>query len=207
MNCYYHSDQQAEYTCLECGKTICESCVRKDGDKAICKVCEEAIQGNINYGYNKFFGFILSFIPGASHMYLGFMDRGLTLLLGFIGLIFFMNVTNSNLMPFPLIVLFFYGFFDAYHLKRKIDNRETIIYRRFNIDRIYYAYGFIAIGTIVLINVILDDYIFNFMTYAAIQRMRSIIFPLLLIVAGVVMIMRIKKKEDKVVIEHDIEEN
>ncbi len=206
MNCYFHPDKQGEYTCLECGKTICESCVRKDADKAICKVCEEAIQGGINYGYNKFLGFILSLFPGAGHMYLGFMDMGITLLLSFVGMIFFTSVTHSDLIPFLIVVLCFYSFFDAYHLRRKINNRETIIYYRLNIDRIYLAYGFVGIGTVVLLNVILDDYIFGLMTYAGMQRIRSIVFPLLLISAGILMIMRIKKKEDKVVIEHDPKE-
>lgn len=206
MNCYYHPDKQGEYTCLECGKTLCESCVRKDGDKTICNMCEESIQGDINYGYSKFLGFVLSLFPGAGHMYLGFMERGLTLLLSFVGLMFFSSIIHSNIVPFIMIVLYFYSFFDAYHLRRKIDNRETIIYQKFNIDKVYLAYGCVAVGSILLLNVIVDDYVRDFLTYATIQRLRNIIFPLLLIAAGVILIMRIKKKEEKVVIEHDLEE-
>lgn len=63
----------------------------------------------------------LSIIPGAGHMYLGLLNRGLQLMSIFFFSAFLMGWLNMSLFLFILPVIWFYSLFDAYHL---IDNEN-----------------------------------------------------------------------------------
>jgi len=62
---------------------------------------------------NRFFTFILSFMPGLGHMYLGFMKRGTSIMTVFLGIIFLAVSLDLGAICFILPVIWFYSFFDA----------------------------------------------------------------------------------------------
>ena len=67
---------------------------------------------------NKFWKFIFSFVPGAGHMYLGMMKKGVVLMLGFLGL---MGIAATMALSFLLCILpaiWFYAFFDTHNMGR-----------------------------------------------------------------------------------------
>lgn len=70
---------------------------------------------------SKFWAFVLSFMPGVGHYYLGLMQRGLQFNLLFFGVIFVMAVSNLGLLGFLIPVLWFYALFDALLIVNKLE--------------------------------------------------------------------------------------
>ncbi|MCM1121875.1 MAG: hypothetical protein NC416_04770 [Eubacterium sp.] len=65
---------------------------------------------------SRFWLFIWSLVPGAGVMYLGFMKMGLSLMLGFMGLIAVAAITNLGVLAIFPIAMWFYSFFYSNHL-------------------------------------------------------------------------------------------
>lgn len=61
----------------------------------------------------KFFTFIFSLIPGAGHMYLGFMKLGLSIMTVLFALLFISSWLRVGPILYILPILWFYSFFDA----------------------------------------------------------------------------------------------
>ncbi|MFA9465196.1 MAG: hypothetical protein ACERKN_13010 [Velocimicrobium sp.] len=61
----------------------------------------------------KFLTFCFSLIPGAGHMYLGFMKQGISLMTLLCITFFFSTILNMGPLLFILPVLWFYSFFDV----------------------------------------------------------------------------------------------
>ena len=65
---------------------------------------------------SRFWSFIWSFLPGAAHMYMGFMKMGISLMLGFLILCAVVELMNiGGLIIFP-IAMYIYSFFHANNL-------------------------------------------------------------------------------------------
>jgi hypothetical protein len=84
----------------------------------------------------RFYTIILSLIPGLPHFQLGLMQRGLTFIVGFFGLLamitFVSFVTREDgffVFLFALPVIMFYGFFDAMQLLNRKQRGEAIVDR------------------------------------------------------------------------------
>lgn len=67
---------------------------------------------------NRFFVFCFSFIPGAGHMYLGMMKKGLILMSLFMADVFLSWVLYIDALLVVLPPIFFYAFFDTHNWKR-----------------------------------------------------------------------------------------
>lgn len=65
---------------------------------------------------SRFWSFIWSFLPGAGHMYLGFMKMGLSLMLVFMVMAAIVGFTNIGALAVFPIVIYFYSFFHANNL-------------------------------------------------------------------------------------------
>lgn len=65
---------------------------------------------------SRFWLFIWSLVPGAGHMYLGFMKMGLSLMLGFMVLIAVADLTGLGVLAIFPIALYIYSFFHANNL-------------------------------------------------------------------------------------------
>ncbi len=61
----------------------------------------------------KFLTFCFSMIPGAGHMYLGFMKMGISLMTMLCGTLFFAAILRMEPILFLLPILWFYSFFDT----------------------------------------------------------------------------------------------
>jgi Uncharacterized protein, linocin/CFP29 homolog len=62
---------------------------------------------------NKFFTFVFSFFPGAGHMFMGFMKIGLTLMAGFLLIIFLSSWLDLGPLMYIQPILIFYSVFDC----------------------------------------------------------------------------------------------
>lgn len=66
---------------------------------------------------SSFLAFISSLIPGAGEMYIGFMRRGLSIMLIFWGLILMAVWMNMDSLLFGIPVIWFYSFFETHNLR------------------------------------------------------------------------------------------
>lgn len=65
---------------------------------------------------NKFLTFLLALIPGAAHMYIGFMRKGLSLMGVTCALAILATSLNYAEIAFAFPLIWFYSFFDAVNL-------------------------------------------------------------------------------------------
>lgn len=100
------------------------------------KLPSEAAPAGSEAEYERFRTILLSFIPGVGHFQLGLMNRGITLLIAFMGLavmVFFVAVLTHReeflifwaIMP----VIWVYGFFDAIQQLNKKQRGEQLVDR------------------------------------------------------------------------------
>ena len=66
---------------------------------------------------SSFLAFISSLIPGAGEMYIGFMRRGLSIMLVFWGLIFTAVWLNMDSLLFGMPIIWFYSFYETHNLR------------------------------------------------------------------------------------------
>jgi hypothetical protein len=70
---------------------------------------------------SKFLTFCFSLLPGAGHMYMGFMKLGLSLMAAFFFLIFFSSWLNIWPLLFVAPLIWFYSFFDCMNKRYSTD--------------------------------------------------------------------------------------
>jgi len=162
---------------------------------------------------NKFWNFIFSCLPGAGHMYLGFMKLGVSLMLLFFGIIGFAGWMNFDMLLFLLPVLWFYSFFDSLNKnslpEEAFDKLEDEFIWGKDIEfnfinkrsvRSFCSFLLIVVGLIMLINNVwsilayyVDNELYWIIEYA-INRSYQIVFAIVIIVLGIRLITG-KKKE------------
>mgnify|MGYP001326762376 FL=1 len=232
MNCEYHKNIEADFTCIECGVGICKNCAVSHNGNIICIECarkkgipiinnttfqnnQSAYNTKPNYNtknytkkYSTFWSIVFSFIPGGGHMYIGLMKRGLQFMLLFFGILSISSLFYSaDFLFFFATVVWFYSFFDCFHMRRKLERNEIVDEDLFfsvdvkNINRKYLGTGLIALGGLVLLNEFLDQLIYftNKMNInsesvrVTIRLIRDSIFPVVLIVIGCFILKKAKK--------------
>ncbi|WP_333861216.1 hypothetical protein [Clostridium sp.] len=67
-----------------------------------------------------------SFLPGAGHMYMGFMKMGLSLMSAFFFVIFLSTWLNMGPLLFVLPLIWFYSFFDCLN-KQSLPEEEFVL--------------------------------------------------------------------------------
>lgn len=72
---------------------------------------------------NSFFAFCFSLIPGAAHMYMGFMKQGLSIMILLTLDIAAIAMLNLSVFGVVIPIIWFYSFFDAHH-KRALPENE-----------------------------------------------------------------------------------
>jgi hypothetical protein len=87
---------------------------------------------------NSFFTFLFSLLPGAGHMFMGFMKIGVSLMAAFTLVIFLASWLNISQLLFLLPLLWFYSFFDC--INRRYSNDEEFAaledYYLFSMDKL-----------------------------------------------------------------------
>jgi hypothetical protein len=131
---------------------------------------------------NRFLTFILSLIPGAAQMYMGFMKMGLSLMGVFFAIIALAEMLNISIMFFVSLVFWCYSFFHANNLAALNDEEFARIednyvfgadvFRNTQITaekyRKYFGSGLIVLGIVLLWNIsmnILRTTLYNMLPY------------------------------------------
>lgn len=145
--------------------------------------------------YNKIYTALLSMIPGAGHMYLGLMKKGLQFMFIFFGSIIVTDLIYSARSFTVLnIVVWFYAFFDAYHSRKKLEAGRDVEEDLFLELRLssakpkYVGLGFVALGGMVLLQQVVIEVIsldiIVFPPYIKTAIIDSI-FPIILVSIGI----------------------
>lgn len=66
---------------------------------------------------NKFWTVVFSLVPGCGQMFMGFMKRGLSLLILFVLPLMFGDMLNISDLGFLSVIVWFYAFFDTINLR------------------------------------------------------------------------------------------
>jgi len=72
---------------------------------------------------SKFLTFCFSMLPGAGHMYMGFMKMGLSFMAAFFFLIFLSSWLSIGPLLFVLPLIWFYSFFDCMNKRYSTDEQ------------------------------------------------------------------------------------
>ncbi|EOD00939.1 hypothetical protein [Caldisalinibacter kiritimatiensis] len=225
MNSINHEEQNTTFVCNECGNEVCSECAVNNDGVVLCKECAEKkglpIIKNVINNESKvdspvnnfkvkrkistFWTTVFSFIPGAGHMYLGLMQRGLQIMFAFFGVIALSNIftTADFLNPFAVII-WFYSVFDCYHLRKKVQHGENIQDEMIvdmnlkEVNPVYWGGGLIVLGSLILLNELFYQlpYMFHIhdgFVYHAFKFLKAAIFPVALIVFGIVLLRKSRR--------------
>lgn len=162
------------------------------------------MENHINRSPSPFLTFLFSLLPGAGHMYLGLMRRGIEIMLAFFGSIFIIaNTLRLGELGVPLsIVIFFYSLFDALHLGRSIRRGEDVEDNNFikisnqAISGYHMGIGIMIIGLLFLLDR-LRIYAYPYISPQLYGSLERSIAPLLIMGIGIYLIIKSRKTEEK----------
>jgi hypothetical protein len=124
MDCVNHSGVAATAFCQNCGKALCQNCVRKAaGGQMLCESCFAAwrtvppvFTPGFHSGPNPATAAVLGLIPGVGAMYNGQFLKGLAHL--FIFAILVSASDHFSVLGFLVAGWIFYQSFEAYHVAK-----------------------------------------------------------------------------------------
>ncbi|OLS03469.1 hypothetical protein [Tissierella creatinophila] len=131
----------------------------------------------------------LSIVPGAGHMYLGQQKKGLSFMSIFFFTIFFMGWLRLNFLIFLLPVIWFYVFFDAFHLVNGEDTEDfDIVSFLPKVSNSLIGKILIGIGIIIFFNNIFYPIIADLLDYRFVNYIQTSIVAIIFIVIGIKML-------------------
>ena len=153
---------------------------------------EEETMENTSFLNKKMIALALSIVPGAGHMYLGQQKKGLTYMSMFFFSIFFMGWLRLSFLIFLLPVIWFYVFFDAFHIVNGNDIEEDFDLVNFlpKISNSLIGKLLIFIGIIIIFNNVFYPLVTQYfeLGYMFINYIQTSILALVFIVIGVRML-------------------
>lgn len=159
---------------------------------------------------SKFWAFLLSLIPGAGHMYLGMMRRGVQLMALFMLPIMIAGFLRLEVFLFTLPIIWFYSFFDSMNRlgtpENRVDDDIPVIKWMFDSKNIpqnkskLIGYGLIFVGGYLLFDRFFSTSIYYYrFPWHIRQNIQASIFAILFILGGVKLLKgsKVKVEEDK----------
>lgn len=136
---------------------------------------------------SKFATIILSFVPGAGHFYLGWMERGLQFMLSFVLSLFLMEWLSLSLFAYLLPVIWFYSLFDALNLlSYGAPAREARPPWAWLAEHPrWVGIGLIALGALTLINRMIVPYLHQYLNFYNTRMISASVIAILLIAGGI----------------------
>ncbi|EDU36466.1 MULTISPECIES: hypothetical protein [Clostridium] len=134
---------------------------------------------------SKFLTFVFSMLPGAGHMYMGFMNMGVSFMSVFFFIIFLSTWLDIGPLLFILPLIWFYSFFDCIN-RLSLDNEEFLLLEDkylFSIDKLakldksIFEKRNLAAGVVLLILgvYLMADNIMNILSQYIPQQFHSVI--------------------------------
>lgn len=138
-------------------------------------------------------GLLLAVVPGAAHMYLGLMKRGVQFMILFFGSIYILDILGLSLFLFLVPLIWFYAFFDALQQvgrygQEALSDRPLIA--NFDANRVWIGVLLVALGLYYVLKTIIMPVLSVHMQpiasllYEAEPYIRNAVVALLLIGGG-----------------------
>jgi TM2 domain-containing membrane protein YozV len=133
MECKNHAGMEADNICVECGKPICKQCAVELKNGIYCKECLENRMRN-GPRKSKLLTFFLSLMPGVGHMYLGLINKGLTIMFLLFASLFLVILFSGEpsmawfpgfFIPTLSIAFVSYSIFDSLDIADKINSGKS----------------------------------------------------------------------------------
>jgi hypothetical protein len=147
--------------------------------------------------------FVLSLIPGAGHMYMGLMNRGLQILIGFmLGFAFLGFSYSFNFVIGPaMTVLYIFNIFDAYNCRRQIaqgvDLPDEALVQIGGTTGVYIGAALIAFGFMGLLFTLESLQYMTSLFYDIVGNVIRLLPSLLLLAIGFVLLRNHRKQTRK----------
>jgi len=164
------------------------------------KALEEELKGQ----NNKILALTFSIIPGAGHMYIGQMEKGVQLMVAFFLTLYLSDFLNFSLLLMIAPILWFYSIFDILHKVSNPDKQQdsstflTDFFKESQFSRKagkYLGIGLIAIGCIMIFDKIALPQIEALFDYRIRDYIRTGVIAVLFILGGIKLITGSKEKE------------
>lgn len=166
---------------------------------------------------NNFLTFIFSLLPGAGHMYMGFMKKGVSLMSAFFIIIFISSFLDVGQLLYIVPVLWFYSFFDSINTGYSTDeeflkvednylftfdkfmeiDKNMVIKSRFFAGILLLIFGIFLIwkNTMVQLSSVIPQPIYDIMSNI-ISNLPRLIIGIVIIVVGIKLIIGKKREDD-----------
>jgi len=144
--------------------------------------------------------FLFSLVPGAGHMYMGLMTRGLQLLIGFmLGCALVGFTYNFNFIIGPaMVVLYIFNLFDAYNCRKRIQaGVEVLDEPVVKVGGVYVGIGLIVLGGLGLLFTLDNLRHMADLFYDIVGNVIRLLPSLILLAVGLVLLSRNRKKAPK----------
>jgi len=150
--------------------------------------------------------FMLSLLPGAGHMYIGYMTKGIHLMSLFFGVIAIASILNMGIIGLLIPIICCYAIFDSLNLCTKLRSSgnnpitDDYLFKNLTFDNRklvkYIAYGAIILGILSLFSNMLPiftDYLEQILgreifTYEFYKNVRNFVVAIALIIGGIVLL-------------------
>lgn len=200
MNCFYHSDTEATDYCSICGKPICEECKCKIEQTTLCKSCGQKALKFLVFSRNekiksKGLVFLFSLLPGAGHMYLNLMNRGIQLMAAFFLVLSLPDILgNDFVFQAFAIIIYVFNIFGAQNQVMLFNSGEGN-------DKSFINKEFIKKNSFILMVLIICIGIWGILSqifkYSIYTTLNKYLLPVSFIVLGVYLIKDVFFRENK----------
>ncbi|MFA9398460.1 MAG: hypothetical protein ACERKV_09370 [Clostridiaceae bacterium] len=153
---------------------------------------------------NKGLTFILSFLPGLGHLYLGLKNQGLELMGTFLLCIYLIDSLRVGILMIALPLIWFYSFFDA---MEKLNSEEPLIDEDISIIKWFkhgdmkfkgknkiVGIGLILVGCALIFNKVLMPVVERIIGYGYISYIETSVVAIIFIIGGIYLMMGRKVK-------------
>ncbi len=152
---------------------------------------------------NKILAMAFSLIPGAGHMYIGLMEKGIVLMITFFLTLYLSDFLRLTLLMMFAPVLWFYSIFDIMHRVADTERKDepTFIGDFIKEGQLtkktgkFAGIGLIAIGVIMILNQIVLPHISVYLDYRYIEYLRTGFIAILFILGGIKLMMGGRENE------------
>lgn len=164
---------------------------------------ENTMQNNkINTNNKLVISMFLSIIPGAGHMYLGIMRKGMELMAAFFLAFYLTDFLRISLFMMAVPIIWFYSMFDVMHkvsLKEEINKNEMLMISKFGFTNNYgklFGIALVFIGLVLILQQMALPVVNEIFGYQIGNYVRTGIIAVLFIAGGVKLLIGSKGQEE-----------
>jgi TM2 domain-containing membrane protein YozV len=218
MKCAKHETVEAIAACIHCGKQLCAECAVALDGKTWCRECLAAaartLYGRGKWWTSRLIAGLLSIIPGAGHMYLGFIGKGFALMgLLFISIFLIILYSDSTgmywitayLIPTLSFLLLSYAVFDSMAIAESMKSGKSpvksadpamdAIWERVLMNRRTGGAVLLIAGVVGFLNIFagpLNEFVRTRLSVDF--PVTGLVIPVILLVLGILLLLRGKKR-------------